>query len=517
MWPFKRKKTTEAVAVAVGSKPVDWDGVHTVAEAISTEAKKEQKKPYEFVEFLKPAGVPVAAMDSELSTGIKGDANKLNMFGYGIPEPVYNWFVGQGFIGYHVAALVSQHWLVEKGMAVKSRDAVRHGWEYNITDELEAGEAADEFREKTQAMLFEKDMKTDIKARLVQHLLNGFTYGVSYALTVVESTDPEYYELPFNSDVSDGENYKGFKIIDPTFVYPELIGDNINDPTSDAFYRPEFYRIGNKRYHHSHLIKFVPHPVPDVLKPTYNYGGVSVPQRLYERVYAADRSANEAPALLMSKRLNILKVSQQAMENMGNLLSRLKSWMMFRDNFGAQLVSNDEEVNQIDTALADVDSVIMTQYQLVAAIIGVPATKLLETTPKGFNSTGEYEEGSYRESLESIQEHDCTPILKRHYEMTTKGQGIACTVSPVWNPSDTPTAVEAADIELKKSQTYSNLRATNAVTDEDIRAALGADENSAFFGVKPYTEQELEEIDEQPVGSFGQAGYAPLGGSNGEA
>ncbi len=35
----------------------------------------------------------------------------------------------------------------------------------------------------------------------------------------------------------------------------------------------------------------------------YNYFGVSVPERIYERVYASERTANEAPQLAMTKRL----------------------------------------------------------------------------------------------------------------------------------------------------------------------------------------------------------------------
>ena len=36
-------------------------------------------------------------------------------------------------------------------------------------------------------------------------------------------------------------------------------------------------------------------------------------------------------------------------------------------------------VNQIDTSLADFDALIMTQFQLVAAIAEMPVTKLMKT------------------------------------------------------------------------------------------------------------------------------------------
>ncbi|MFK8697129.1 anti-CBASS protein Acb1 family protein [Proteus mirabilis] len=37
-----------------------------------------------------------------------------------------------------------------------------------------------------------------------------------------------------------------------------------------------------RKYHKSHFIKFVPLPVPNILKPMYNYFGVFIPERIYE-------------------------------------------------------------------------------------------------------------------------------------------------------------------------------------------------------------------------------------------
>ena len=68
----------------------------------------------------------------------------------------------------------------------------------------------------------------------------------------------------------------------------------------------------------------------------------------------------------------------------------------------------------------------MSQYQLVAAAANVPATKLLGTTPKGFNATGEYEEASYHEELESIQANDLSRLLARHHLCVNFDCGAEC-------------------------------------------------------------------------------------------
>lgn len=156
--------------------------------------------------------------------------------------------------------------------------------------------------------------------------------------------------------------------------------------------------------------------------------------------------------------------------------------------------------------------VIMTQFQLVAAAAEVPSTKLLGTTPKGFNATGEYEESSYHEFLESLQEHDISPLVERHHQLLIRSEVEPkfstgdFTVDAVWNPVDSPTADEQTDTNLKKAQTDTALSAAGAIDGVDIRNRLINDKNSGYNGIEPLPasgfpdqddeEKEPSEIDE---------------------
>ena len=227
------------------------------------------------------------------------------------------------------------------------------------------------------------------------------------------------------------------------------------------------------------------------MKPSYFYGGVPLPQQIMERVYAADRTANEAPLLAMTKRTTLMKVQDlgAAFANKAEFDNKLAQWIAYRDNQQVKVVGQDEDVTQLDTSLADLDEVIMTQYQLVAALSKVPATKLLGTQPKGFNSTGEYEEASYHEELESLQSHELTQFLRRHHLIACRSKRmpdalreaakrVAPTVS--WAPLDSPTAKEWSEINLNKSQTAKNYVDSGAIDAYDVREALIKDTNSDF-------------------------------------
>ncbi len=367
---------------------------------------------------------------------------------------------GSIFIGYQACAMLATNWLIDKACNMPARDAVRNGYLLTCgSDEV-------------SARLMAGDKKHAVKRHLRELVHFGRVYGGRLVPFVVDSANPEeYYKAPFNLDGVQRGMYRGMSQIDPNWVTPVLTEDNLNDPASPNYYEPTFWKIKDRLYHKSHLRIFVPYPVPDFLKPHYRYLGVSVPQRMVERAYAAERSANEGPQLLMTKRLTSVGVGEGALNNREKLEENLADWVSYRDNYGVRVGGADETIQQFDTALGDVDTVIMTQYQLAAAVANVPATKLLQTQPKGFNAAGEYERSVYREDLESIQSNDMSPLLETHYRLMAKSEGIPlpAEIAIQCMPVDSPTAKEWAEIDKIKADRDAALFNTGAIDEKDIR------------------------------------------------
>jgi len=150
-----------------------------------------------------------------------------------------------------------------------------------------------------------------------------------------------------------------------------------------------------------------------------------------------------------------------------------------RDNFGLFIVGEEENIAQFDTSLADFDALIMTQYQLVAAIAGVPATKLLGTSPKGFNATGEHEIRTYEEELESIQTNDMSPLVERHHALAARSELGGLRISHAWNKRR-PSPAETAELNSKKAATAQVLLSAGAINNDEERARLKADPDSGY-------------------------------------
>ena len=447
------------------------------------------------VDFPQPKGS--AAMDESI-----GERFPLKGSWGGIPEAVGGWYAAQSFIGYQYCAMLAQHWLIDKACSMPAKDAIRQGYAVDCeTPEGMEEKAASKLANDAANLIEKIDRSMCVNRSMREFIQFGRVYGVRVALFVVESTDPDYYKLPFNIDGVGPGMYKGISQIDPQWIVPQLAESNINNPMGMGFYEPEFYMVRDQMIHRSHLVVYIPYPVVDFLKATYQFGGVSVPQRIYERVYASERTANEAPTLAMTKRMNTFQASEGA--DMDQVRENVAQMAEMRDNHGVLVHGQGEAFGSLDTSLADMDALIMTQYQLDAAICEVPATKLLGTSPKGFGASGEYEESSYREFLEGIQQ-DVQPLLERHHQLVMKSEvAPKLKVEPMevtmqWAALDSPTAVEFADIELKKAQTAQIYAALGAIDGMDIRKKLQADKDSDFFNLADIEDDPVEEGDVDP-------------------
>lgn len=443
---------------------------------------------------LAPVAHSGLAMDSAECSSIKAGYS----LGHGdMSSALLDWFLSQGFIGHQICAFLLQHWLIAKACYTPARDAIRQG--YRIVSE-DGGDLDDEIVKRMKLA----DKRFKLNDHMVDFVGTGRGFGVRIALFKVDSTDPKYYELPFNPDGITPGSYRGIVQMDPQWCSPELDTSAGADPASVHFYEPTWWLIGGKRYHRSHLVIFRNGFLPDILKPSYRYGGVPVPQRIMERVYCAERTANEAPLLAMTKRLMGFGTdSEEALANPNGINAALYEAATLRNNTGYQVYDKEtEEIKQFETSLADLDAVIMSQYQIVAAIANVPATKLIGTTPKGFNSTGEFEEASYHEELESIQTSDLSPLLERHHLLVMRSE-IAPTLpdklplatSVVWEPLDSPTAKEVAETDKIRAETDKVLVDAGAIDGIDSRDRIRKDKDSGHYGLLEAERGDLDPID----------------------
>lgn len=473
-------------------KEESFDGNYTLPEPKRNELlMRSIQKTHKDLIPSTPAGV---AMDAACPVG------KLNN-AYNICNPVndiiYTHFAVQGFIGFQACAILCQNWLINKACYLPAEDAIRPAYElsYVTTDE----------EEKIDKDFLTKiiDESNDLKGFNIKKVCETFAtkkrvYGQILAYPIVEGAN---YEQPFNIDSITENSYRGMTVIDPVWYTPILDEEAVSNPQSLRYMKPTYFQMPDgKKIHHSWCIFGVNGEVSDVLLPTYRFGGYPIPQLIYERVYCAEKTANEAHMLAQSKRLLIADINVKSyMTNPNNTVKELEALTQFRDNWGIMTKRPGDSVQQIDTSLTDLDDVIMTQYQLVAASSRVQATKLLETQPKGFNSTGDYEDKQYKLTLVGIQNTDYIPILDFHYALLSKSKyGITRDYTITFKEIDTPTELERAQINQTKAQTDSVYVQSGILSPDEVRDNLIKNPNSGYNDIQGELPEEEFNFTDEP-------------------
>lgn len=405
----------------------------------------------------------------------------------GLPLAQTAWYGNQTFIGYQLCGMMAQNWFIDKVCTIPARDAMRHGYEIATDDETDIDPDVLSFIRK-------RDKHFRIKQNCVELMKFKRVFGIRIAMPVVENSDPNYYIEPFDIRKVKPGSYKGISQIDPYWITPELDFAAAANPASIEFYEPTWWRVNGQRIHRTHLIVVRNSEVVDVLKPTYYYGGIPLPQLLSERVYAAERTANEGPQLALTKRTTWMKVDlTQAVANFSSFLRKMTFFADLRDNYGVKVGGLDDEMEQFDTSLTDFDELTMLQYTIACAISCCPTTKIMGTSPKGgLGAEGEYDQENYYEFLESEQSDVAEPLIERHHQLLMVSEVIPKFGSKIpddfvpiisWNPVDTPNAKEQAEINEIKARTAVDLASTGAIDGVDERDRLIADKDSGYNGL----------------------------------
>lgn len=407
-------------------------------------------------------------------------------------------FFSHSFIGWQACALLTQNAYIKKACEIPARDAVAVDYKLHFVKGDDDNSETDKKEEEELLLVLKQKSDREMKIKNICRDANVYkkTYGQILVVPTF-SVDVDMSE-PFDLKKIKKGTYTGMQIIQPFWVQYQMGVEQLSRPDRAGFYEPEYYTIPSKaKIHKSWVIKLVNGVCPDILKPVYYYGGIPLTQQIYERVYCAEKVANEAPKLALTKRLLTVDGDiYNLTANSDDAYNNLQTIMTIRDNMGLLVKDKDTSVTQIDTSLTDFDALIMTQFQLVAAIAEMPVTKLMKTQLKGLANTGDYEMKDYAQSLVEIQENDFNAILERHYQllgMSEHGKDLGLDI--VWNPIDTPTELEVAQIESQQANTDATYVSAGILDASEVRTMLRSNDDSRFRNL-------AEEMPEDDLGGL---------------
>jgi len=282
-------------------------------------------------------------------------------------------------------------------------------------------------------------------------------------------------------------SFRGIRVIEPIWTYPNNY--NSTNPLKPNFYKPETWFVLGKQVHTSRLLTFVSREVPDMLKPAYAFGGLSLTQLLrpyvdnwlYTRQSIADLIQMFSTSVLASD-LNVLTTPNP---DNADIVSRLTMYTRTRTNRGVFLIDKGaEDFKNISTPLGTLDSLQAQAQEHQSSACGIPLIKLFGITPTGLNASSDGEIQTFYESL-SAQQEQLSPLVKVLLEviqLSLFGE-IDSEIAHEWNPLKHLDQVQEAAVIKTQAETDAVYIDANVLMPEEVRARLARDEKSPYAGL----------------------------------
>lgn len=311
----------------------------------------------------------------------------------------YNNFILKR-LDYTQCATISLDTLINKAIIALSYDIISHG--YNIILESADRSESLEIKERLETRI--KDYNLDF---ILQNLvINALRFGGALLYVDIDSI----YENPISNDFECAFNkpLHNFIVVEPNNVSAGEV--NNANPLHKNYMKPTKWFISGAGFVDStRLYSLTFYEVPSIIKPLFNYLGISLTQLMQDYTQNAEMVRQALSDLLLRFKTDYIKTSSENIAS-EEYLARIKYNNATRNNLSTILLSENEELNTLTTSISGIDSIITQSYELVVASSGIPATRLMGISPAGFNATGESDLIHYYELISQYQSK-LKPIL----------------------------------------------------------------------------------------------------------
>lgn len=301
---------------------------------------------------------------------------------------------------------------------------------------------ASEITESIEKRLNELNFWNELRAALSKSLIYGgallyYDFGDSDI-----SKEIFYNFRTFSTET--GLKLRGFRAIEPWNIAPYEV-DTANPLNYDYMKPLRWYVTGGAVLHSSRADNVVFFDSPDLLKPLFNFLGVSMCQFMKDYVKNADTIRQSLSDIFLRFRSIILK-TQLVKNNEQQALIRTKAFAKTNNNLGVLLITENEEVSNLITPISGLDRIQAQAFESMVISSRLPATKLLGISPSGFNSTGEFELSNYYDEISGYQNNIIYPIILKAINTVAWSLGYDLRLDYTFNQLRRPSEMEEANI-----------------------------------------------------------------------
>lgn len=394
-----------------------------------------------------------------------------------------------GFRGYPVLATMSQQ-VEYANMHTVMADEMTRNW-----IEVKSTEEGDSDIDLMEVAL----QKYDVKRLIHEAVRQDSMFGVAHIyIDVGVNQDSAELEKPLFLDprkIGKG-SLKGFRVVDPTWIYPAMY--NTRWPLADDFYKPQAWFVMGQTVNESRFIDIISRPVPDILKPSYNFGGLSLTQLMEDYVVDWRDAKKNVIKILRTLRMRALQTDMDArLQEPGQFDKRIKLFTQYQDNFGIWALDNQENLLHQQTSLSELSNLLSNYQDQMCIPARITNLKLLGNAPAGLNASGDSELETWHETISGMQERDIRRALENIFKIIQLSEfgEIKKNIFFEFKPLDELSEKEKAEINEIKVRTVCLSADSQLVNTEEGRDALKSIEGAGFESLDGDYEPEEENTD----------------------
>lgn len=384
------------------------------------------------------------------------------------------------FPGYTTLIGLSQNSIIRAGVEMRAKEMSRKWGELVST-----AESNDRIDALNKAM--EKhDIKT-IFRKIAEQC--GFLGGCLLYIDVGDPIQELVTPLPREGKIF-RNRFQRFTLVDPWVVYPGEY--NSVNPLASDYYKPKIWYVQGVPVSKTRFIYFSENELPDMIKPAYNFFGLSLTQRVLDAVSHYTRNRESASKLLEKVSLVVLKTNMDDILSGSSDLDLRRRLEYFAHNWDyngvAAIDFEHEDLSIFNNSLSGIVDIVRQSMEYVAAMFNEPATKLWGISPAGMNATGESDMQNHYDNIASLQEQMFRSGINQVLEILQLDMfgdvdtEIQFKFSPL-SDEESRTKAETNKIKAETADIYYNM---GAVGPQEIRDALIKDPNSGYNDLPEY-------------------------------
>lgn len=240
-------------------------------------------------------------------------------------------------------------------------------------------------------------------------------YGTSFMLLDIKGTGA--LDTPLRLDNLKKGCIKSLRIIDRSRLY--AAGNIVLDALSPHYGLPEYYTLaGNPGWiHHTRFLRFEGTELPlfEFQRNQWYSDSVLIPlmntiDQFYTTAAAAAQLAQEATIDVVT--VAGLQSLLTNPEGERSVMKRFRLMKQAKSLYNVLILDESEEYTTKSIALSGVKDLIWEYLKIVAAAVGIPATRFLSASPDGMNATGESDLVNYIDLLSGLQSAIFEPRLE---------------------------------------------------------------------------------------------------------